>query len=175
MGTSEDASSIVEINNSHIDSDDPGGFLVIELDETQVKQQIESGEMRFFVAKDANGELLGYAQVGNSIDLSLLDHMTWISEKLKTRTESILSGTYVYVKQLAVSREYQRRGVASFIYQKMEDYVGCPVVVFAAIRPKYNEPSVLFHEERGYTRVSRLYRKNFGEFSEYESFFYITW
>ncbi len=173
LATQEDVPAIVEINNSHVGSSDPGGFLVIHHDDEHVKHLIETGEIRFFVVKDAKGELLGYAEVGNKMDLTLLDDMAWIDDESRRLTESILSSDYVYVKQVAVKTGFLRSGVASYIYQKMEEYVGCSVVVFAAIAPKHNDPSIKFHEKRGYTRVSRLHRTNFGEFAEYESFFYV--
>ncbi|MDF1538455.1 MAG: GNAT family N-acetyltransferase [Candidatus Thorarchaeota archaeon] len=173
IATIDDVPSIVEINNSHVGSNDPGGFLVIHLDEHQVKHLIETGEMRFFIAKDEAGELMGYTEAGDSIDLTLLDDMTWIDEQLKALAESILAGRYVYVKQVAVKIGCLRKGIAGFIYRKMKEYVNCPVVVFAAITPKRNEPSIRFHEKTGYIHASLLRRINFGEFLEYESYFYV--
>jgi ribosomal protein S18 acetylase RimI-like enzyme len=129
--------------------------------------------MTFFAAKDENGVLLGYVEVANKMDMTLLEDMTWHDDESRELAEGILSSEYVYIKQLAVKKGFQRQGIASYIYRKMEEHVGCPVVVFAANKPKRNEPSIRFHEKNGYTRVSRLYRTNFGEFAEYESFFYV--
>ncbi|MGY5852750.1 MAG: GNAT family N-acetyltransferase [Candidatus Thorarchaeota archaeon] len=173
LATQDDVPAIVEINNSHIGSNDPGGFLVISFDKDHVRQVLVTGGVRFFIAKDAKGELLGYADVLNEMDMSLLEDMEWIDEESRELTETVLSSEYVYVKRIAVRTEYLRSGVATFIYKMMERYVGCSVVVFAADKPKRNTPSIRFHEKIGYTKVFRLYRTNFGEFAKYESFFYI--
>ncbi|MFW9847890.1 MAG: GNAT family N-acetyltransferase [Candidatus Thorarchaeota archaeon] len=173
IGTDVDVPAIVEINNSHFDYENPNGFLVIHFDEEYVKELIESGDVQFFLVKDVNDYVLGYVEVRNSLNNDLLNDMNWINDDLKELTISILSGHYIYVKQLAVRRGYQRMGVASYAYQKMEQTVGCPVVVFTANKPRRNIPSIQFHENKGYTRVSSLHRMNFGEFSEYEAFFYV--
>lgn len=107
------------------------------------------------------------------LDHTLLDDMTWDSDDSRSLTLSILDNRYVYIKQLAVRKGYQHQGVARFLYTELEREVGCPIVVFAAIKPKRNEPSVQFHETMGYQRVSRLYRATFGEFTDYESLFYV--
>ncbi len=173
IGTVVDIPAIVEINNSHFDYDNPGGFLVIHFDEEYVRHLIESGDVHFFLVKDGNDCVLGYVEVRNSIDNTLLDDMNWINDDLKELAISILSGQYIYVKQLAVRRGYQRMGIASYAYQKIEETIGCPVVVFTANKPRRNVSSIQFHEKNGYTRVSSLYRMNFGDLSEYEAFFYV--
>ncbi|MHA2425759.1 MAG: GNAT family N-acetyltransferase [Candidatus Thorarchaeota archaeon] len=171
--TLDDVPDIVEINTSLIGSNDPGGFLVIEFEVDTIQHMIETNELQFYVAKNESGNILGYAQVCDRLDLSLLDDMIWINLELRRLAESILNDKYVYVKQLAVRRGYQRKGIASFIYENLEVTVGCPIVVFAATKPKRNEPSILFHEKNGYTHVSRLNRRDFGGFQEYESYFYV--
>lgn len=173
LATIEDVQDIVEINNSYVGLNDVGGFLVIHFDEHQIKQLLEIGEIQFFIAKNKEGELLGYAEVGDSLDHALLNDMTWNDDNQRKYTESILAGKYVYVKQLAVKKGHQRRGIASFIYRRIEEFVNCPVVAFAANIPKRNEPSMRFHEKHGFKNVSRLHRINFGEFTEYESILYI--
>ncbi len=173
IATVDDAPQIVEINNSYVGWEGPGGFLVVHLTLEEVLHFIETGEMTFYCAKDNDGLLLGYAEVASSMDLSLLDNMTWDSDESRELALSVLRGKYVYVKQLAVRQGHQRKGVAEFIYRNMERTVGCPVVVFAANKPRRNEPSIRFHEKMGYQKVSRLYRPVFGEFTDYESFFFI--
>ncbi len=173
IATTDDVSQIVEINNSYIHATGPGGFLVVHLTVEDVLGLIGSNTMTFYAAKNPSGLILGYAEVADEMDLALLDNMTWDSDEARDLAMSILNERYVYVKQLAVRRGYRRRGVAEFIYRNMEATVKCPVVVFAANRPRRNEPSIRFHEKMGYRRVSRLHRPVFGEFTDYESIFFV--
>lgn len=46
--TTKDAQAIVEINNSHMDSDDPNGFLVVHLTLLEVLDIVETNRMTFY-------------------------------------------------------------------------------------------------------------------------------
>ncbi len=173
LATEEDAAAIAEINESHAGTDDPGGFLVIALSREEIKGMIRDDNIHFYTAKDQDGIVLGYVEIYDEMDLRLLDDMTWDSEDARRTTLSILSGDYAYVKQLATRKGFQRQGVGTFIYQSLQKELREPIVVFAANKPKRNLPSILFHEKLGYRRVSRLYRAEFGEITDYESFFYV--
>lgn len=173
LASPEDAAQISEINNGYIGVEDEGGFLVIPYSQDELLQLLDQELVTFFLVKDPAGTILGYVEVADRFDLSLIEQMNWVSSEARKIAESILSKKYVYVKQLAVRRGYQRQGIASFIYEMLEQHLKAPIVVFAAIEPKRNEASIQFHIKHGFTKVSALTRYDFGEFPLYRSYFFI--
>lgn len=58
---------------------------------------------------------------------------------------------YVYLDRIVVSREHRRKGVASRLYDAVEADVPVALEVYDT-----NEPSLAFHERRGYRQVGAL-------------------
>ena len=173
LGTAEDVSSIIEINKSHVGSDATGGFLVVELESNQVLSMIESNKERFFVAKNSENIVVGYVQIADDFERELLQNMTWFSLDSKSLAISILDEDIIYIKQLAVRSGFMSQGVGTFLYRNLETEIERSIVVFAADKPKQNLPSIKFHEANNFVSVGRLTRSKFGEFSNYESIFYV--
>ncbi|MBD3405978.1 MAG: GNAT family N-acetyltransferase [Candidatus Lokiarchaeota archaeon] len=169
----DDASFIAKINAMHVGNKGPGGFLIIALDESEIRHLIESADIDFYAAKRSNGELLGYAEITSQFDRTLLNNMTWVNGIFEQSIKQILSGDFIYIKQLAIHPSYQRQGVATFLYKNLEAAIKKDIIVFAAHRPFHNEPSIAFHKKMGFTMVAKLHRSDFGGHSEYESFFFM--
>ncbi len=168
-----DATEIANINQEYIGMEDSGGFLVIPHSQDEILNLLQEGKVTFYIAKNLDGPLLGYVEVSDTMDISLLDQMDWLSSDMRKMTESILSKKYAYVKQLAIRRGFQRQGIASFLYRMLEEHLRIPVVAYAAIEPKRNEASIQFHLKHGFTKVATLYRENFGDLTEYQSYFFV--
>jgi predicted GNAT superfamily acetyltransferase len=64
---------------------------------------------------------------------------------------------FLYLDRIAVSHAFRRRGVASLLYDEMEDRAGRHgrMVLEVNSRPP-NEPSLAFHRRRGYREIGHL-------------------
>lgn len=64
---------------------------------------------------------------------------------------------FLYLDRIVVSDRFRRRGVASFAYDNAEARAAQHGVMLLEVNLlPYNEPSVLFHANRGYLEVGRL-------------------
>jgi len=68
---------------------------------------------------------------------------------------------FLYLDRIAVSSEYRRRGIASALYDAMEELAASHGRMVCEI---YSEPrndvSIAFHENRGYREVGHLMQSN---------------
>ena len=143
--TEQDISQIAEINSQHIDSTGSDGFLVVPLNESEIHLLINEDGINLFVAKDPHDFVLGYVVSSTKVDASIQGKLCWKSDMIRMKNKGILQNEVVYVKQLAVRREYLNQGVGTFLYSEIEKRMGLPLIAFVADKPRLNESSLRFH------------------------------
>lgn len=100
-------------------------------------------------AAEVDGELAGFVLVlapGHRYDS---DNYRWFSARYDD---------FLYLDRVAVAAAHRRNGVASAIYDAVQDHaatVGRPVLLEVNVDPP-NEASLAFHRARGFAEVGRL-------------------
>ncbi len=170
--SSNDTVQIVAINNEFINSLDAEGFLVVPYSIKTLTQDMSDDEISFFVAKDAQSSIRGYIGFARSFDISLVEFMSWESEDSKELFMSVIKNQHLYIKQVAVTKNYQRMNIGKSLYFHLER-LGYPIVVFVAEKPVLNQASLDFHIALGYKCVGHLFRNEFGRLRGYQSICFV--
>ncbi|WP_370420767.1 GNAT family N-acetyltransferase [Streptomyces sp. QH1-20] len=80
-----------------------------------------------------------------------LEPEEWLNHRIKTAL-----GSFLVIKQVCVSRNAARKGVASRLYHHvLEQWPGSPVIA-AVVSEPYNEASSQFHRKLGFEELTRL-------------------
>ena len=66
-----------------------------------------------------------------------------------------LFADFTYLDRIVIDSAFQRRGLGSAVYDDLETTAGSRMVLEVNIDPP-NEPSLAFHEARGYRRVAEF-------------------
>jgi ribosomal protein S18 acetylase RimI-like enzyme len=170
--TEKDITSIVTINNEFITSLGPDGFLVVPYDIESLTQNITRGEISFFIARDLHSAIRGYVGFAKSFDINLMKEMSWNSSEDKELFISIVQNPHIYIKQVAVTKDFQRLSIGKSLYTYLEN-LGFPLIVFVAERPVLNKTSLDFHIALGYKQVGRIHRDEFGRLQDYHSICFV--
>jgi len=170
--SSVDVSSILEINQQYLDSNDEEGFLVVPYYKSELDQVISSTESTIFLAKSSSAGIVGYAKVSCNFQTDVLKGMAWNTVEDKQTVAAILDSDFIYIAQVAVRKDVLRQGIASQLYTHIEN-LNTPIIVFVAWVPIRNMASFHFHESRKYRKVGVLSRPMFGRFEDYQSLCYV--
>ena len=140
-----DASQIVELQNELLLNDRrdyKDGFLVSGFREEQYRDFAVRYE--YFYKIVVHGELAGVLLAYESKHIEM-------DEKSNMLLKYALNKEFVLIKQVFVSPDFQRKGIASFLYDYLQDIIGGkkPLVAVVVLDP-FNSGSSYFHQEKGF-------------------------
>ena len=138
-----DASQIVELQNELLLNDRrdyKDGFLVSGFREEQYRDFAVRYE--YFYKIVVHGELAGVLLAYESKHIEM-------DEKSNMLLKYALNKEFVLIKQVFVSPDFQRKGIASFLYDYLQDIIGGkkPLVAVVVLDP-FNSGSSYFHQEK---------------------------
>ena len=140
-----DASQIVELQNELLLNDRrdyKDGFLVSGFREEQYRDFAVRYE--YFYKIVVHGELAGVLLAYESKHIEM-------DGKSNMLLKYALNKEFVLIKQVFVSPDFQRKGIASFLYDYLQDIIGGkkPLVAVVVLDP-FNSGSSYFHQEKGF-------------------------
>ncbi|TJZ57019.1 GNAT family N-acetyltransferase [Streptomyces piniterrae] len=122
------------------------GFLVSDYTLDDYRSRLTHAE-HFWVAVRDN-EVLGFLLAYTD---EQLEPEEWLNHRIKTSL-----GSFLVIKQVCVSRNAARRGVASRLYHHvLEQWPASPVIA-AVVSEPYNHASARFHRKLGFEELTRL-------------------
>lgn len=167
----EDAPAIVEINNTHVNSQSNDGFLLKKLDLYELQETIRTKEERYFVAKIPSDSIVGFIELSTHFSNEIMQQLEWKDQQLR---EMILNYQHFYVEQIAIRKEFQRKGIGSFLYRTVLNLF--PNAVFSAFvvnKPIKNNASIEFHMNHHFFEGAIYKTTNFYGFENYESILFV--
>ncbi|WP_343041823.1 GNAT family N-acetyltransferase [Streptomyces typhae] len=123
-----------------------GGFLVSAYAETDYRGWLGSAE-HFYVAVKG-GQLLAFLLAYSS---DRVEPDEWLNRRIKTAL-----GSFLVIKQICVSREAARTGLASMLYHHVLDQWDESPVIAAVVNDPPNDASAHFHNKLGFRELTRL-------------------
>ncbi|MDP4084462.1 MAG: GNAT family N-acetyltransferase [Bacillota bacterium] len=164
QGEEWDVKQIIDISKEYINREarhENGSFLIRELVIDDVREHIHE----FYVAvhKDM---IVGYVWINDSYPKLRREHTKF--------NESADLSNVVYIKQVAVQSAFARKGIASGLYDYLrENNSGKSLVACVAIEPMKNEPSILFHENKGFRQIGVLSLHDYMQFNLYRAVLFL--
>lgn len=73
-------------------------------------------------------------------------HFAWFAERYDD---------YSYLDRIVIHEDFQRRGLGTFVYDEIEGSCGRPVLTLEVNIDPPNEPSLAFHQARGFVEVGQ--------------------
>lgn len=130
------------------------GFLRKEVDIKYYKELIEDPNCDIYVAKNNNGDIIGFASIHkNKYNIAnfrtTLDNLYTDDkniEELLTSKEK----KFAYLDQISILPDYQRKGVGIAILNQILANTEVPIVAFIVEIPLPNKASALWHEYNGF-------------------------
>ncbi len=153
------------------------GFLRKEVDIEYYKELIEDPNCDIYVAKNNNGDIIGFASTHkNKYNIAnfrtTLDNLYTDDkniEELLTSKEK----KFAYLDQISIIPDYQRKGVGIAILNQILANTGVPIVAFIVEIPLANKASALWHEYNGFELVATcdgIYKEK-----KFQWWIYIHW
>lgn len=153
------------------------GFLRKEVDEKSYKDLIQDDLWDIYVAKNNEGEILGFASIHKDRYnvknfRSTLDNLYITDNKIEEFLTKE-SSRFAYLEQISILPKYKRKGVGSAIISKALANIRNPIIAFIVERPLANKASVIWHEKCGFKLVGTCDGFYKGETFEWKIF--INW
>ncbi|MFI0777879.1 GNAT family N-acetyltransferase [Streptomyces sp. NPDC021212] len=123
-----------------------GGFLVSAYTEADYRSRLTTAE-HFYVAVKG-GQVLAFLLAYSS---DQVEPDEWLNRRIKTTL-----GSFLVIKQICVSREAVRTGVASMLYYHVLDQWHKSPVIAAVVNDPPNDASAHFHHKLGFQELTRL-------------------
>ncbi len=169
-----DIQAIVKINNQYTElgnNADNHGLLLKKLDMENVENSIAANTNRYFVAQTSDSVINGFIEIADHFADNLLEHIQWEDEIMR---DIVLSDRTIYIEQVAVDKNFQSQGVASYLYHSIFEMF--PDTVFTAFvinRPIKNTSSISFHKKQGFKKAAYFESKQFLGMTNYESILFV--
>ncbi|MGQ4517134.1 GNAT family N-acetyltransferase [Streptomyces sp. DW26H14] len=122
------------------------GFLVSDYTDEVYRRRLTSAEHFYVAVKGAEflGFLLAYSDAQIEPD-------EWLNHRIKSTL-----GSFLVIKQVCVTRDASRQGIASRLYHHaMGQWTADPVIA-AVVNEPHNEASSRFHQKMGFEELTRL-------------------
>ncbi|WP_039938070.1 GNAT family N-acetyltransferase [Streptomyces himastatinicus] len=123
-----------------------GGFLVSAYTEADYRSRLATAE-HFYVAVKG-GQVLAFLMAYSS---DQVEPDEWLNRRIKTTL-----GAFLVIKQICVSREAARSGIASMLYYHVLDQWHKSPVIAAVVNDPPNDASAHFHHKLGFQELTRL-------------------
>ena len=165
--TGGDSDRIAELNNSHLDPEQPSGFLITKMTSVDVQQLIKSMNNKLTVATTLSGDVIGFLQLSDTVGEEILRALVWSSPKWKGILEHCQS---YYIEKIAVEQSWLRMGIGTRLYEHaFQKWPASVFYAFVVCKPFYNEASIRFHVQQDFKKVAVFRTKKFHGLLDYES------
>ena len=145
---------IDKITNKQRESLEKKGFLRKEVGKKYYKKLIENPHVDIYIAKEKNGDILGFASIHKQIyDVrQVRDVLGNLYTKNEKAREILLSEDkeFAYLDQISILPEYQRKGIGTEIFKQALKDISTPIVAFIVEVPLKNMASIYWHEHNGF-------------------------
>jgi predicted GNAT superfamily acetyltransferase len=136
--TASDHEAVVALNDRHVE-------LTAPMDRARLDELAAAAEHADVIEVD--GEFAGFVITfgpGAAYDGT---HYGWFAERYDD---------YCYLDRIVIHEDFQRRGLGTFAYDELEGSCARPVFALEVNIDPPNEPSLAFHEARGYRPVAEF-------------------
>jgi predicted GNAT superfamily acetyltransferase len=135
--TVDDHAAVVALNDRHV-------HLTAPMDEARLVELAAAAEHADVIEVD--GQFAGFVitfGAGAAYDGA---HFAWFGERYDD---------YCYLDRIVIHDEFQRRGLGTFTYDALEGSCGRSLLALEVNIDPPNEPSLAFHQARGFTEVGQ--------------------
>jgi len=153
------------------------GFLRKEVDMEYYKKLIEDPNCDIYVAKNNNGDIIGFASIHkNEYNIAnfrtTLDHL-YANDKNIEELLTSKEKKFAYLDQISVLPDYQRKCVATTILNQILVNTEDPIVAFIVEIPLANKASAFWHEFNGFELAAKcdgIYKEK-----KFQWWIYVHW
>ena len=130
------------------------GFLRKEVEIDFYVNLISDPNNQIYVAKIHNTEIIGFASIYknqyNIKDFRTTLENVYINEKKVEDLLLLEKQKFIYLDQISILPEFQRKGVGTALLNKILENVREPIVAFIVELPLTNKASIYWHEANGF-------------------------
>lgn len=169
----ENLSAILDISNEHLTSHPAEGFLIKRYSIEELETSIDNISEHLLVAETQEQEIVGFLKLQRSEERSVLENLKWHDDELKREFETEFksgSENISYIEQLAVRKDYLRRGIGSILYKAVfNKHPNMLFYCFIVMKPFKNQASLDFHLKLGFKEAAWFRSAEFCGLKDYES------
>ncbi len=150
------------------------GFVIGNHSIKKLENWISNKENSIYVVKSTKkeqDEIIGYALImaEDKIIKEVQEYEKNIKFSEPEARSIIRSGSFIYLIQIAIKKEYHNQKIGSKLFQTICNEAKKPIISFVIKNPLENKPSLHIHQKNGF-RLFGIYTGNYGNFSSYESY-----